>query len=160
MIIENNIIFTRTGSGSTCIAESVPTGTGSATPLSLRNNDVFNCAVLYVDYDMGCTGNADGDNNPQTCTLAEMNALTDINVVGVSANISVDPLLADIDGADNQLGTLADNNWHFSAASPASVTAGGLNGNDEGWSYITDMDNVLRPASGMPWSIGAYQPTP
>jgi hypothetical protein len=158
MNIENNIVFTRTGTGSSCIAESVPTGAGNATPLSLRNNDLFNCDVVYVDYEMGCTGNADGDNNAQTCTLAEMNALSDITVVGVSNNISVDPLLADIDGADNQLATLNDNDWHFSAGSSASVTAGGLNGVDEGWSFSTDTDNVVRPASGKPWSIGAYEP--
>jgi len=157
--IDNNILFTHTGSGgsTTCIHES--TSGGNATPASLRNNDLFNCAVFYYDYEGGCTGNGDLDNISQTCTLSEMNALTDI-AGGVSGNISVDPQFANITGPDTFIYNMEDNDWHYSVSSPASVTAGGLNGIDESWSFITDKDNAVRPASGMPWSIGAYQPTP
>jgi hypothetical protein len=72
----------------------------------------------------------------------------------------VDPLFADIDGADNDINTMDDNDWHLSAGSPASVTAGGLNGLDQNpaWTFTTDKDGVTRPASGNPWSIGAYEP--
>jgi len=95
----------------------------SANPASLRNNNLFNCTVLYRDFNAGCTGNGDGDGDPTTCTLAEMNALTDIGVVG--GNVSTNPQFADVDGADNLINTMADNDWHFSTGSPAGVTAGG-----------------------------------
>jgi len=156
--IDNNIMFTRIGLGSSCIVESLPsgTGTGDATPASLLNNDMYNCDTLYVDNQLGCSGSS-------ICTtVAQVNALGDIPRVG--ANISVDPLFVDITGPDNDINTMGDNDWHFtpptltSPGSPTSVTAGGLNGIDEIWSFLTDKDDVVRPASGNPWSIGAYEP--
>jgi hypothetical protein len=153
--IDNNIIVSRSGGGSVCIDESGP----NPNPASLHNNDLWNCAVAYLDAAGGCTGNADGDNNAFTCALSEVNALTDIPE-GVGGNISVDPLFADIDGVDNNINTMADNDWHFSATSPASVTRGGLNGRDQApvWTFTTDREGRARPSSGLPWSIGAYEP--
>lgn len=139
--VANNIVFTGSGSTTHCIDKI------GAAPQSLRNNDLFNCAVVYVDYDGGCSGNGDGDNDSTTCSLGEMNALTNIPS-GVGGNISVDPQFVDP----------ANSDWHLSGGSPASVTAGGLNGIDEGWSFTTDKDGVARPASGSPWAIGAYEP--
>jgi hypothetical protein len=159
---DNNMIFTRSGTGSTCIAEiSQFAASSSTSPSSLRNNNLFGCVVAYRDVENGCPGNADGDNNPGTCTLAEMNALTDIPG-GVSGNISLDmtALFVDLDGADSNLDTMGDNDWHLGAGTPASVTAGGLNGRDQNpaWTFTTDKDGVTRPGSGMPWAIGAYEP--
>jgi hypothetical protein len=159
---DNNMIFTRSGTGSTCIAEiSQFAASSSTSPSSLRNNNLFGCVVAYRDVENGCPGNADGDNNPGTCTLAEMNALTDI-LSGVSGNISLDmtALFVDLDGADSNLDTMGDNDWHLGAGTPASVTAGGLNGRDQNpaWTFTTDKDGVTRPGSGMPWAIGAYEP--
>ena len=156
-VVENNILLAKPGSNSTCFIEATgvdPLITG--TPQTLRNNNFSGCDVIYLDRDIGCTGNADGDNNPLTCTLAEMNALLDIPEVG--GNISADPQFVDIDGADNDMDTMEDNDWHFSPSSPASVTAGGLNGVDQGWSFIDDKDGVMRPAAGNTWSMGAYEP--
>ena len=159
---DNNMIFTRSGTGSTCIAEiSQFAASSSTSPSSLRNNNLFGCVVAYRDVENGCPGNADGDNNPGTCTLAEMNALMDIPG-GVSGNISLDTtaLFVDLDGADSNLDTMDDNDWHLGAGTPASVTAGGLNGRDQNpaWTFTTDKDGVTRPGSGMPWAIGAYEP--
>lgn len=149
--IDNNIILAR--STGTCIY-----GAGqSSKPSSLRNNDLWNCVRVFVDDPASCPGNADGDNNAYTCSLTEMNALTGIPG-GVGGNVSIDPLFADIDGADNSFNTMADNDWRFSPGSPATVTAGGLNGIDAGWTFITDKDGSARPASGNAWSIGAYEP--
>jgi hypothetical protein len=77
-----------------------------------------------------------------------------------SGNVSVDPVFADIDGADNDINTMDDNDWHLSAGSPVGVKTGGLNGLDQNpaWTFTTDKDGVTRPASGNPWSIGAYEP--
>ena len=143
IIVQNNILLTHTGAGSVCFFE----GDAVSDPQSMRNNNLFACQVVYYDSDGGCTGNADGDNNSNTCTLAEMNALTDITS-GMNGNVSADPQFVDQVGGD----------WHFSAGSPASVTQGGLNGIDEGWSFTNDKDGVARPASGSPWAIGAYEP--
>jgi len=143
--IDNNILFTRTGGGTTtCLNES--TSGGKSTPASFRNNDLFDCSVLYSDYEGGCGGTS--------CTTIEQ-----VNALAVASNnVSAHPQFADIYGPDGMIGTLDDNDWHFSAISPAIVTAGGLNGIDESWSFTTDKDGVLRPASGTPWSMGAYEP--
>ena len=150
--IDNNIILT--GATGTCI-----NGAGvDSLPSSLRNNDVSGCLVVFADVSAPiCLLNADGDGNDYTCALSEMNVLTGIPG-GVGANISLDPMFADIDGVDNNLNTMADNDWHFSLGSSAFVTAGGLNGIDEGWTFTTDKDDITRPTSGSPWSMGAYEP--
>jgi len=148
--IDNNIIFTPSSGSTTttCVAESLPNGTGSATPTSLRNNDLFACNELYYDYEAGCGGSS--------CTnITQVNSLP-----GASNNVSVDPQFVNAAGPDMNAATVEDNDWHFSVSSPTSVTAGGLNGIDQGWSFITDKDNVVRPASGTPWSMGAYEPAP
>jgi len=153
--IDNNIIFTPSSpTTTTCIAESLPNGTGSATPTSLRNNDLFDCGVLYSDYEGGCGGT-------DCSTIPQVNGLG-----GASNNVSVDPLFVNAGGSDMNAATVEGNDWHFTPStrtttgSPASVTAGGLNGIDEipSWSFVTDKDGVMRPASGNPWSIGAYEP--
>ena len=53
----------------------------------------------------------------------------------------------------------AGGDWHFNSVDPTSVTAGGLNGEDDGgWGFADDKDGVTRPAAGNPWSMGAYEP--
>lgn len=162
--IDNNIILTRpdqgaADAGTICITEIVPAGV-SSTPQSLRNNTLFNCETLYNDYDYGCSG------TPECTSITDVNGLLDISG-GVSGNISEDPLFADIDGADDDINTfytisngllVLENDWHFSAGSPDRVRTGGLNGFDEAWTFTNDKDGLMRPASGSPWSIGAFEP--
>ena len=148
-IIDNNIIFASGNDQAYCIR-----GRDANIPASLRNNNLFGCASVYENLDGSCTGNADGDGNNDTCTLEEMETL-----LSGSGNISVDPLFADVDGPDNDISTMEDNDWHFSTSSPATVTAGGINGEDDGgWGFTTDKDGVARPGTGLNWSIGAYEP--
>ena len=55
----------------------------------------------------------------------------------------------------------AGGNWHFRVSDPVTVTAGGLNGNDEVWAFSEDKDGVSRPVAGLPgdpWAMGAYEP--
>lgn len=157
-VIDNNIIVL-TGSATLktyCITEDA-VDTEAA---SLRNNNLFGCTVKYLDKQFGCPGNGDGDGVASTCSIAEMESLTGFGAGGSSGNVSVDPIFIDIDGLDDNLRT-NDNNWHFSVASPFSVTSGGLNGIDDtgaGWGYTDDMDNVPRLGSGSPWAIGSYEP--
>ena len=124
---------------------------------TVSNNVIYNLSVPYFDFDGNCSGNADGDNDAQTCTLAEMEALADISS-GASNNVSTDPMFADIDGADNDIFTFDNNDLHLTGSTPSAVTQGGLNGIDNGWSITADFDDVTRPVSGSPWAIGAYEP--
>ena len=161
--IDNNIILTRpdqgeADTGTICITEIFPAGV-SSTPQSLRNNTLFNCETLYLDNESGCSG------SPSCTSIADVNGFADVSG-GVNGNISEDAVFADIDGVDDDISTVytisdnffvPENDWHFSAASPATVSAGGLNGIDEGWGFTTDIDGVTRPASGNPWSMGAFE---
>jgi len=61
------------------------------------------------------------------------------------------PFFADIDGPDDDINTMDDNDWHLSASTPPSVYEGGYDLSDE---YTTDRDGTERTA---PWSIGAYE---
>ncbi|MFW5689395.1 MAG: choice-of-anchor Q domain-containing protein, partial [Spirochaetota bacterium] len=64
-------------------------------------------------------------------------------------NITGDPLFVDIDGADDDIDTLDDNDWHLTAGSPAADAGAELSAD-----YVTDHDEVPRT---VPWSIGAYE---
>ncbi|MGD8926605.1 MAG: right-handed parallel beta-helix repeat-containing protein [Thioalkalispiraceae bacterium] len=105
-----------------------------------HNNDLL-CSVLYrylaTDY-LGL----DGSGN---LTVNANGTGTALSPAG-SNNVSVDPMF------------VASDDWHLSASSPTAVTTGGLNGIDQGWSFTTDYDGVTRPASGNPWSMGAFEP--
>ncbi|MFV2055143.1 MAG: Ig-like domain-containing protein [Thiohalomonadales bacterium] len=149
--IDNNIISTTGSSTAYCIFEEG----GNVSPKSLRNNNLYNCGTaIYFDADAGC-----GGANTRTCTLSQMQALEDI-AEGVSGNVSTDPLFIDKDGHDNDITTLEDNDWRFSGVSPSIVSAGGLNGFDNPvWGYVNDNDGALRPASGNPWGMGAFDTT-
>jgi len=155
--VENNIIFSG-GSGASriCFYEADTT----SSPDLMNNNYLLNCSTtLYRDGDTGCPGDADSDGNPSTCTLAEMQLLAFGTSVGGNID-DADPTFAnftDIDGTDNNIDTMDDNDWHLGNSSPAS--AAGLNGLDETipWDFTQDLDGVSRPASGSNWAIGAYE---
>jgi len=144
-VVQNNILISKAGTNAICYVES-----GNAQPQDLQNNSFYQCDVMYWDDDVACMGMA-------FCTSIDaLQSMADITG-GLSGNVIADPMLADFDGADDDPLTLNDNDWHFSATSPVEVTAGGLNGIDAGWTFTADMDGVTRPASGSPWSMGAYQ---
>ncbi|MDH5446993.1 MAG: right-handed parallel beta-helix repeat-containing protein [Gammaproteobacteria bacterium] len=143
-LIQNNLIYTGAGANSYCIYEHDTAGS----PAAVQNNGLFGCSIKYRDNGSGCGGGMD-------CDLAQLNTLGDMTV---DNNVDDDPLLVDLDGADNDINTLSDNNWHYSVLSPTSLTAGGLNGIDESWDFTDDFEGISRPASGSPWAIGAYEP--
>lgn len=144
--IENNIILTQNPIG-ICIKTDF---------VWSPDNNVLQCPAALYQY---LTTSYFGINNAGNLTINADGSGAELSPAG-SNNMSVDPQLADIDGADNNINTMDDNDWHLSASTPASVTAGGLNGVDQGWSFTTDKDGIARPASGSPWSIGAYEPAP
>ena len=96
LAIKNNII-----TNGVCIKEADAT----SDPLSIENNDLFNCSVAYYDFDGGCSGNGDGIAN--TRTIAEMNLLSDTSTTAAN-NRSDDPAFLDPKNYD----------YHFSPSSP------------------------------------------
>jgi hypothetical protein len=140
--IENNIIFTTgTATSNYCLRE----GDVSSDPISVRNNDLFSCSTaLYFD-----------ENTTDLTVVADVNVLA-----GASGNISVDPLFEDIDGTDDDITTMDDNDWHLTVSSPASVATGGIDGGPlgEDWGFTTDMDGVIRTGDNTTgWTMGAYE---
>jgi len=151
--IENNIVFTADTASvaNHCINE------GNVS-LLLRNNDLLSCSTaLYVNY-VGTGGNCSGDTTRDCLTaIADVNSLSDTTA---SDNVSVDPLFEDIDGTDNDITTMDDNDWHLTFSSPTSVTTGGLDGGPlgEDFGFTTDKDGTTRTGNNTTgWSMGAYE---
>jgi hypothetical protein len=132
--IQNNIVFTSGSGVEYCISES----NASSDPISIRNNDLFNCSTAFYR----------DEATTDLTSIDDVNALVDTNSGG---NVSVDPAFADVDGPDNNIDTMADNDWHLSSSSPDQVTQGGL---DLSSLFPTDKDGVTRTVS---WSMGAYE---
>jgi hypothetical protein len=130
--IENNIVFT-SGSGTQICIDEATLGTD---PVSFQNNDLFDCpTALYRNQG-----------------LQDQTNIGDVNdLFNPDGNVSVDPLFVDIDGPDDDIKTMADNDWHLSGNSPTEVTQGGL---DLSSIFTADKDGADRTA---PWSIGAYE---
>lgn len=129
-IIENNIVFTSGGNDRIGIWEF-----SGGPPASFNNNDVYNCPFcLYLTSDY----------------TPHLDFATINGYAWAEANISVDPLFADLDGEDNNIRTMADNNWHLTATSPILVRQGGISLSE----FSIDRDGATRTA---PWSIGAYE---
>lgn len=134
-VVENNIIM-GPGTGYGIIEGSVASG-----PATVNNNDIFGFSYAFVDQDSGCGGS-------QVCSIAQMEALADMTASG---NVSLDPVLEDIDGSDDDPATMEDNLWALTAGSPSEVTEGGLDLSGE---YTGDFSGATRT---VPWSMGAYE---
>ena len=143
---ENNIVFATTGANTRCVLERNAT----ADPGLISNNSFSGCAVVYYDLDAGCTGDADGDANSSTCTLAEMEALADISS-GASANTTEAPVFVSQSGVDGKPETVADNDWRLAAGTPTAVTEGG---SDLTATVPADFDGLDRTLST---SMGAFE---
>jgi hypothetical protein len=126
--IDNNIIFTNGGFDRNGIWEN-----DAITPLSVKNNDIFDCPdSLYWD----------DDGVPQQLTI-----ITDVNNQITSASSNVSTVLT----GGSFVNDTTD--WHLSTT-VGGVTNGGLNGSTEGWGFNTDKDGNSRTTS---WSMGAYE---
>jgi hypothetical protein len=141
--ILNNIFLLPSGINRYGIYES---GYAGDDPAMLKNNIFYNTTVIYHNY----------STTVDWITIATMESgLTSEGSTIASGNGSIDPVIAG--GSD----------YHLTAASPAIAKSGGLNGLDEttpAWLYFPtissqpiDYDGNIRPASLIPWSIGAYQ---
>lgn len=127
--IYNNVII----SNFYCIASRQETDN-----ISIYNNNLIGCPIVYQT-ELGTCPNA--GTYYSNCAIHEIELAT-----GGTGNVSVDPLF------------LSADNWHLSVSTPPEITAGGLNGIDEGWGFSTDKDGITRPGPGTPWAIGAYEP--
>lgn len=128
-------------------------------PLSspyIENNIIFNSDGLacygYYDFDRGAPA-SNRYNNFYNCS----------DSYSSNNNVSFEPAFIDEDGDDDNLLTIADNNWHLSDSSNILLQEGGINGNhsSELWIFNTDMDLNTRTTQTSSditgWSIGAYE---
>lgn len=131
--IKNNII-----TNGNCIYEADV----DSDPLMVENNDLFNCQIAYYDADAGCINDSDGDGILSSCSVDDLNLLTDMTAAN---NLADDPVFKDPKNLDyhfTQTGTLT---------SPLSVIEGAL---DLTAFCPCDKDEATRT---VPWSIGAYE---
>jgi hypothetical protein len=121
--IDNNLIFANSGTEMFGIHEN-----DTITPLSVKNNDIFDCPDgLYTD-----------DNGVPETVIANVNAFA-----FASNNVSISVSGTFVSATD----------WHLSGT-VGGVTDGGLDGSTEGWGFNTDKDGNSRTAN---WSMGAYE---
>ena len=151
--IENNILFSLASVTGFCVGESASNGDNVT---SINNNNLYDYSgntLLYRTFD---TNNYD--------TGVAVNALE-----YASGNRDEDPAFVDLDGPDDDITTMDDNDWHLTSATPVEVRQGGLDGIVEGWGFNTDLDGISRtdfadgPDDGPSndgaagWSMGAYE---
>jgi len=129
----NNVIFgDTTDSSFRCFEED---DTSNSVVLSF--NDLY-CNYLYRE-----------GGTPTRCFLSD--GASCLDPIGYADNVAVDPVLADPDGADNDLTTMDDNEWQLTMSSPSSVAQGGT---DLTADVSDDLDGATRTA---PVSMGAYE---
>ncbi len=125
--IENNIVYS-SGAGGNCIFAATTT----QKPISVANNDMFNCATNYylenvTPYSFATIGTAG-------ITTSTGNQQYDMVTNSCFVNSSSD--------------------WHLQNSCSSSIKTGGLDGSASGWGFSTDRDRITRTSS---WSIGAYE---
>ena len=161
--LRNNILFNSTGTGS-CIHEAI----GGMTPSAVQANNFFGCPTFYQDNVTGAVTNL----TTSVITGAGTNTLAFFGNTNIdNATPTAGQLFVDIDGADNNLATIADNDWHLAdpgAATTCNILFGGQNLSG---TLTTDRDAILRTATlpsvapcsgnvtngGTGWSMGAYE---
>ncbi|MCH8844993.1 MAG: hypothetical protein IID61_18705 [SAR324 cluster bacterium] len=150
-VIENNVIFAE-ATGGFCIHESL----GGADPVSVQNNNLFGCAVLYRDVD----GVDDMEVTSDITIIDGVNSL-----VTAGGNVEVDPMFFSQAGDDGEIDLSDDNDWHLTDSTPIDVSEGGLNlsldfstdleGNPRTTGFAADLTPSNDGATG--WSMGAYE---
>lgn len=154
--IRNNIIFTTGGTNRYCIYELAV----NADPSAFQNNNLYDCpTALYRDE------NATNVTNLTTAITAPTSD-TLANFGNISVSNTSNQLFADLDGPDNIITTVADNDWHLTTnAAICDVRAGGLNlttiitADKDGNTRTTDAVAGCAPANtgATNWSMGAYE---
>jgi len=147
-----------------------------ATPI-VRNNIIFSSNTGYCILELnsdGITGAQAVENNylwdmVGTTTLYYTSSgasyddaqLPDVGVnsrsyaSGNITNTDFDPLFVDIDGTDDSVTTILDNDWHLHSDAPSGVKTGAL---DRSLEFTTDRDGKRRTGTGYTgWSMGAYE---
>ena len=92
-----------------------------------------------------------GYNNFTGCTTTD-------DFIGVgTAPVHGDVVLANINGLDNDITTMADNDWRISVGDTSGAKTSGLDLTSGYPGFTLDMDGVTRDVLDGGWSIGAYE---
>ena len=144
-IIRNNIIF-NSGSGY-CILELNSDGITGAQ--AVENNYLWDKAGATTLYYTSSGASYDDAQLPDV----GVNSLAYAS--GNITNTTFDPLFVDIDGIDDTITTILDNDWHLRSDSPSGVKTDAL---DRSLEFTTDRDGKRRTGTGYTgWSMGAYE---
>lgn len=144
--IQNNILYVSTGTNKYCIGELATT----ADPSVIKNNNFYGCSTAFL-YDEASTNKTD---------ITTMEAVDSTNYKG---NVNLDPTFVDLDGSDNDISTISDNNLKLQSGTGVNVRQGGL---DLSSTFTTDFSGTTRTTTtgGSPtntgaagWSMGAYE---
>jgi len=152
-LIENNLIV---GAATTAFSRGIWEADGGE-PAAVRHNAIVGFTAAYYDLDAGCGGGS-------ACSVAQLNALAFPS--GGGGNVDTAPVYVDVDGADEDLTTMGDNDWRFVVqASTCALREGGLDGVAAGFGFTADLLGATRTAAvacgpgngGGGWSIGALE---
>jgi parallel beta helix pectate lyase-like protein len=159
--IDNNIIFT---SSAVTIPVAIQEQSIGVSLKTLRNNLFFrykpDMELFYDDEDLTGGGSVSEDyiNNLDDLEseLTDEGATAENNIDSTDATTAdpdiVLPIFVDIEGPDDDIGTMDDNDWHLATeVNPDPAIYGGGRTVESG---ATDLDGVARTE---PWSIGAYE---
>lgn len=154
MEIENNIILTDGCIGYGCISYCIYEDDLLSNASSLRNNNLFNCEVLYGN------NNVTKSSSCLNCGMRDVENLTSIEDVNFfekttqnsnypsSGNVSLDPRFVDLSGGD----------FSLQASTPEEIRSGGIDGGMFGFGYSLDLGGKGRTGDGSQgWSIGALE---
>ncbi|MBU8913111.1 MAG: hypothetical protein KOO61_03745, partial [Spirochaetales bacterium] len=130
--IINNILFTDGTGGQLAILTSTPLDD------AVMNN---------LFYDTGTMMHYSDD----SVDISDIVSLESHLGAEASDNLDGDPEFVDIDGPDDDIATLEDNNWRLSGDTFPTITDDGY---DLSASFSEDIESAERT---VPWSIGAYE---
>ncbi|MCP4138638.1 MAG: DUF1565 domain-containing protein [bacterium] len=156
LTIENNIIF----SANNTTGGGVYMGNGVNNQLHMHNNNFYHISGdpwKIIKYE-------DSSGHFTNCFLVKNmeTALNSFAYNSASGNTEMNMSFVDIDGADDDLSSMDDNDWHLTAESPLMLLEGGLNGvhPERNWGFIVDREGIFRSPIDMSttgWSMGAYE---
>lgn len=117
MFFLNNILFTTSGTTRRCFSE----GVAGYDPGMFLNNNLFDCPdALYLD-EVGTSRLTIGNVNDHNLTTQ---AGISTSIGNVSFPDTSNQLFVDINGADNNYATIADNNWALRTGATGVINGG------------------------------------
>jgi hypothetical protein len=141
--VMNNVLFGDGAGTSYGLWEDTNDGDVGA----LQNNCFYGATLTHLYGN--CTQHSPTYIGNNIDSIASVNSTFSTGITTTSGNLTANPDFQDIDGADNILSTLADDDWSIKTTS--AIKGSGLDGSAV---LTNDFGGTAR---SVPWSIGAYE---